>query len=326
VIRQWEAADHEEIFVTHGIPEHMVDLGEIRMNYATLGDPSSPALLLIPAQTESWWGYEKAMRLLADRFQVFAVDLRGQGRSTWTPGRYTLDVFGGDLVRFIDRVIKRPAIVSGLSSGGTIAAWLSAYAAPGQILAAVYEDTPLFASEMNPSCGQSIRQGVGPMFSLWHKWLGPQWSLGDWEGMLRAMPSELLASILEGLAAMAPAGAGQAPTGVPQDLKEYDPEWGAAFASGFATAATDHEVMLAQVKVPVLFTHHFHRVDETTGTLMGAISDLQVNRVEQLVSGAGNSFTYESFPRMPHSMHGHAPDTYATTVTEWVDALPRYAR
>lgn len=319
--RPLEAADHHDLFVIHGIDEHAVDLGEIRMNYATLGDPGSPALLLIPAQTESWWGYEQAMRILADRFQVFAVDLRGQGRSTWTPGRYTLDVFGGDLVRFIDRVIGRPTIVSGLSSGGTIAAWLSAYAAPGQIVAAIYEDAPLFASEANPSCGQSIRQGVGPMFSLWHKWLGPQWSIGDWDGMMHAMPTEIPPSILAGLAAMAPAGASETPAGPPQDLKEYDPEWGAAFVSGAATAATDHAVMLAQVKVSVLFTHHFHLVDDTTGTVIGALSDLQVRRVEQLVAGTGNTFTYRSFPQMPHSMHGHAPAVYAATITDWVDAL-----
>ena len=48
------------------------------------------------------------MPLLAEHFQVFAVDLRGQGRSTRTPGRYTLDNMGNDLVRFIDVVIGRP--------------------------------------------------------------------------------------------------------------------------------------------------------------------------------------------------------------------------
>jgi pimeloyl-ACP methyl ester carboxylesterase len=316
-----EAADHEQIFVSHGIPEHSVNLGEITMNYATLGDRSLPALLLIPAQTESWWGYEAAMRILSERFQVFAVDLRGQGRSTWTPGRYTLDIFGGDLVRFIDLVVGRPTIVAGLSSGGTIAAWLSAYAKPGQILAAVYEDSPLFASEANPSYGQSIRQGIGPMFSLWHKWLGPQWSIGNWHGMLAAMPKELPASILAGLQAMAPAGAGDAPIGPPQDLQEYDPEWGLAFVSGIATQSSDHAVLLAQVKVPVLFTHHFRVVDPNDGTVMGAISDLQVRRVGDLVTGAGNSFTYKSFPTMPHSMHGYDPHIYAATVIEWVDSL-----
>ncbi|MFF7888345.1 alpha/beta fold hydrolase [Streptomyces sp. NPDC020794] len=86
-----EAADHAEIYVSHGYPEQTVDLDEIRMNYAEAGDPELPAMPLIPAQTESWWGYEAAMRLLADRYQVYAVDLRGQGRSTWTPGRYSLD-------------------------------------------------------------------------------------------------------------------------------------------------------------------------------------------------------------------------------------------
>ena len=114
------------------------------MNYATLGDKSSPALLLIPGQTESWWGYEAAMPRLAEHFEVFAVDLRGQGRSTRTPGRYTLDNMGNDLVRFIDTVIGRATYVSGLFSGGVLTAWLSAYAKLGQVVAALYEDPPLF--------------------------------------------------------------------------------------------------------------------------------------------------------------------------------------
>ena len=60
------------------------------------------------------------MPRLAEHFEVFAVDLRGQGRSTRTPGRYTLDNIGNDLVRFLDVVIGRPTIVSGLSSGGVL--------------------------------------------------------------------------------------------------------------------------------------------------------------------------------------------------------------
>jgi hypothetical protein len=86
-----EAADRADSFVPHAFPETLADLGEVRMNYATAGEPNLPALLLIPGQSESWWGYEAAMPLLAAHFQVYAVDLRGQGRSSWTPGRYTLD-------------------------------------------------------------------------------------------------------------------------------------------------------------------------------------------------------------------------------------------
>src|SRR4051794_41212544 len=144
-------------YVAHTVPEQLADLGEVEMNYATVGDASSPALLLIPGQTESWWGYEKALPLLAAHFQAFAVHLRGQGRSSRTPGRYTLDNFGNDLVRFIGGRIGRPAFVSGLSSGGVISAWLSAYAPPGMITPPGYEDPPLFASELHPAYRPGLR-------------------------------------------------------------------------------------------------------------------------------------------------------------------------
>lgn len=305
-----EGEDHPDIFVPHRYSEQIVDLGEIRMNYATAGDEHHPAILLIPGQTESWWGYETAMQLLSPHFCVYAVDLRGQGRSTWTPGRYSLDLFGSDLVRFIDRVIERPVVVSGLSSGGVIAAWLSAYAAPGQVRAAVFEDAPLFASEVNPAVGQSIRQAAGPLFELFYKWLGAQWSIADVDGMRRAQEAELPARL--------PAGG----DGVPQNLREYDPEWGHAFTTGTVARNCDHETMLTHVKVPVLFTHHFRMHDPATGNLLGAISEQQVRHVQRLVEQAGNSFTYRSFPDLPHSMHGHQPQTYVDTVTAWLDALP----
>ncbi|HWF77721.1 MAG TPA: hypothetical protein VN694_11160 [Caulobacteraceae bacterium] len=59
----------------------------MKLNHVTAGDPASPALLLIPGQTESWWVYEAAIDILKESFQRWAVDLRGQGRSSRTPGR-----------------------------------------------------------------------------------------------------------------------------------------------------------------------------------------------------------------------------------------------
>jgi hypothetical protein len=54
--------------------------------------------------------------------------------------------------------------------------------------------------------------------------------------------------------------------GLPQNVREYDPEWADAFVSGRATLTCDHENMLSHVKVPVLFTHHFRHVDPTPAT------------------------------------------------------------
>ncbi len=308
--------DPDATYVAHDFAEQLFDTGEVRLNYVTTGDASRPALLLIPGQTESWWGYEEALGLLDQHFQAFAVDLRGQGRSSRAPGRYTLDLMGDDLVRFIDGVIGRPTLVAGLSSGGVIAAWLSAHAKPGQVVGAYYEDPPLFASEIRPAVGQGIGQSIGPVFALLAKYLGAQWSIGDWDGLVAAVPIELPGWLAMVAGALGAGGAAPA-----QELKEYDPEWGRAFWTGRFAAACDHQRMLASVKVPVLFTHHFRTIDEQTGVLMGASSDLQVQRVRELVTDAGNRFDYVDLPTMPHSLHGSDAGLYVDTLVGWADQL-----
>ncbi|HEY5009152.1 MAG TPA: alpha/beta hydrolase [Caulobacteraceae bacterium] len=302
----------DETYVSHAYPEQLFDTGEVQLNYATAGEASKPALLLVPGQTESWWGYEAAIGLLKDRFQIFAVDLRGQGRSGRTPGRYTLDNMGNDLVRFIQGAIGRPAIVSGLSSGGVLSAWLSAYAPPGLVRAAHYEDPPLFASQTSPAVGPSIRQAIGPMFAVYAKYLGDQWDVGDWAGLVANGRSEMHPWMA---ALPLPAD------GPPQNLKEYDPEWARAFWTGSVAASCDHVRMLQAVKVPVLFTHHFRRIDDG-GLLMGAIADVQAQKVRELIDAAGQPFDYRSFPTMGHSMHGQDPQLFADTLSEWAAALP----
>lgn len=307
-------------YVPHKYDEHLFDTGDAVINYATTGSPDKPAIVLIPGQTESWWGYEEAMGILSNHFQVFAVDLRGQGRSSRTPGRYTLDNMGNDLVRFITFVVARPVVVSGLSSGGVLAAWLSAYAPPGMIRGAHYEDPPLFACELNPAYGPSIRQAAGPFFELYSTYLGNQWCIGDIEGMLRAATDTLPPMMAQIFKARFQEGAEP-----PQNLKEYDPEWAKACVTGSIGASCDHARMLSCVKCPVLFTHHFSQVDEKTGTLAGASTVQQVDQVERLVKNAGQPFARLSFPQMGHAMHSLNPKLFVSVLIDWAKTLPTEA-
>jgi pimeloyl-ACP methyl ester carboxylesterase len=293
-------------YIPHKYDEHLFDTGDAVINYATTGSPDKPAIVLIPGQTESWWGYEKAMGLLADNFQVFAVDLRGQGRSSRTPGRYTYDNFGNDIVKFITFVVARPVVVSGLSSGGVIAAWLSAYAPPGMIRGAHYEDPPMFSSELQPAYGTGIRKGAGGMFEILSTYLGNQWCVGDWEGARIASHNTLAAE-------------------PPQNMKEYDPEWAKAFVTGSVGASCDHAQMLTHVKCPVLFTHHLSRVDQETGKPEGAATTYQIDQVEKLIKNAGQPFTRIEIPQMGHQMHGIDPALFVRTVVDWVKTLPTEA-
>jgi len=302
-----------ETYVAHAYPEHQVDLGEVTMNYAVAGPVDAQPVLLVPGQTESWWGYEGAMTRLEERFRLFAVDLRGQGRSTRTPGRYTFDNMGNDLVRFIERVIRRPTIVCGLSSGGVLSAWLSAYAPPGLIRAALYEDPPLFGAEVKTTCGHNHHQSVVALiFTAFSKYLGDQWSVGDWAGFVHTVKTEMPP-------VLAARPYGDTP---PQTLKEYDPEWARACIEGTISASCDHASMLSQVKVPVLLTHHLRAIEPTTGLFMGALSDEQAARVGELIKARGQRFDYQTFPAMGHSMHGQDPVLYARVASEWIASLP----
>lgn len=300
------------VFVRHHFPEKQVNLGEVTMNYAEAGDARQPALLLLPGQAESWWGYEETMKLLADQFHVFAVDLRGQGRSTWTPGRYTFDNLGNDLVRFIARVIGRPVIVSGNSSGGVLAAWLSAYALPGQVRGALLEDPPLFSGEPTPLYGPSIRQSSGPILELFREHIGKQWQIGDWSGFIAAAKASVspLAQLMGTFAE------------TPQNFREFDPEWCSAFLDGTMWAGCPSERLLTQVKTPILLTHHAHTIDPGTGNLIGALSALQAEKASELIKATGVAFAYASFADAAHAMHTMAPPRFASALRQWAATLP----
>jgi pimeloyl-ACP methyl ester carboxylesterase len=165
---------------------------------------------------------------------------------------------------------------------------------------------------VHPAVGGSIRQGLGPLFALFNKYLGDQWTVNNWDGMRAAAATEVPAWIR-----FLMAGEG----GPPQNLKEYDPEWGRAFISGSVAASCDHERMLSSVKVPVLLTHHFRMLDEETGGVRGALADVQAKRVRELITAAGQPVEYVSLPTMGHSLHGQDPALFVKVLMEWASKL-----
>lgn len=60
------------------VNEH-VEVNGLKLHYVT-GGKGAP-LILIPGWPETWWAYHKVMPLLAEKYRVIAVDLRGMGSS-----------------------------------------------------------------------------------------------------------------------------------------------------------------------------------------------------------------------------------------------------
>ena len=111
-----------------GFEEKLYDTGQIKLNYV-VGPDNGPNLLLIPAQMGTWESYGKVLIPLSQQFKVYAIDIRGHGKSSWTPGDYSWSTIGQDMRSFIDNVVQGKVIIreilqEGLSLFGVQPIWV----------------------------------------------------------------------------------------------------------------------------------------------------------------------------------------------------------
>ncbi len=96
-----------------------VDVDGARIAYAIYGK-GEPVLLLHGGLGNSGhFGFQ--LPALVDRFQVIAIDSRGQGRSTRTPTTITYDLMATDVIAVLDHLHIARASVVGWSDGGEVA-------------------------------------------------------------------------------------------------------------------------------------------------------------------------------------------------------------
>jgi len=318
-----------------GIPEGFKELcfptDDVGLNYVVGPDNGLP-LLLIPGQMESWQGYKRVLPELSKRFQVFVPDLRGHGKSTWTPGRYSYNICGNDLKNFIRGVIGRPAIVAGLSSGGVLAIWLAANA-PEDILAVIGEDPPIFSSVWPRIQNEKF---MANNFRLAVDILGKPGER-DVEGYLSQVgipvegKSELLhipPFILKTMFFMARLNRAVRPNS-PYDvpflpfnmragfkfLSEYDTDFSRATIDGDLSRDFDPEETLKRVKCPMLLMRAAASRHETWG-LLGAIDDNDLECIVSLVE----DLKYVQISG-GHEIHMVQPGRYIEELTKFVDNL-----
>ena len=105
---------------------HMFENGERRINWwsasSTTSTTTTPVVFLhaFPLASSMW---KPQVDLQECGIDVFACDLYGFGGSDASddPADYSIDALAGDLHRFLAEVVKRPAVICGLSLGGYIA-------------------------------------------------------------------------------------------------------------------------------------------------------------------------------------------------------------
>lgn len=316
-----------------GFMQRFADLDGVVLSYAR-GPANGPPLVLLPAQMGTWLSYAPVMPRLAECFEVLAVEVRGHGSSSWTPGEYCWDSVGADLALFLERVVQRPAIVSGNSSGGLLALWLAANASE-RVAAIVLEDAPVFSAEMprfrdrDRFVYAGLERFVRLLGDRRHRRLadyfrGQELPLSP--RRVKRMPDwavDLLDRAVRSHRRRHPDGpAGVGAWWLPRGMDElmrslsmFDPDFARAFVDGRFFGGFRHEAALRATRCPVLVLHgRWHR-SERYG-LVGALDDEDVRRIVRLLPTARVRRIGAN-----HVLHRFKPAAFVRALTEFAAEL-----
>ena len=100
------------------------DLAHGRVYYRFDGPSDAPVLMLSNSLGTSFDMWAPQMQALAANHRVLRYDTRGHGRSAVTPGPYTIERLGRDVLALLDALGLDRVRFCGLSMGGMIGQWL----------------------------------------------------------------------------------------------------------------------------------------------------------------------------------------------------------
>lgn len=118
-----------------------VDLSIGQVHYASCGDTTSPAVLLLHQTPRSWLEYREVLPLLGERFRVLAMDTPGFGDSAPLRGPASIEGWAAVAVELLDALAIAQAHVAGHHTGGVIALHLAA-AHASRVASLVLSSTP----------------------------------------------------------------------------------------------------------------------------------------------------------------------------------------
>ncbi len=117
-----------------------VELNGSRFHYQFDGPAGLPVVMLSNSLGTNLQMWDPQIDALAEKFCVLRYDSRGHGQSSATPGPYSLDGLGNDVVGLLDALHIEKAFFCGLSLGGVIAQWMGLNA-PGRVHAIVISNS-----------------------------------------------------------------------------------------------------------------------------------------------------------------------------------------
>lgn len=273
------------------------------LNYAE-SPPNGPPLLLLHGLTFRWQSFSSLIPELSNRWQVYALDFRGHGKSSHDFAEYRYEDLVNDTVEFVTEYIGQPTAIFGHSLGAVVgfaaAARLGALA-QGLIIA----DNFLYHDSFTEITGQpwlrSMFRGVQRIAGLGQTsdevlrlLIETRLPLGDSEitvGELFAGKSAFLATWAESIA-------------------QLDPKAVEIFFTTLPPEEFDGESWLKQISCPILLL-------QASAALGGILPDRDVERVLSIWPQS----VIHRFENLGHMMHMENPEPIIPAVQAFLDSL-----
>ena len=96
--------------------------------YRTDGKPDLPVLVLSNSLGTDHSMWQAQLPAFSEQFRLVRYDSRGHGASTVTPGEYTIERLGRDVLSLLGHLKIETAFYCGLSLGGLVGQWLGLHA------------------------------------------------------------------------------------------------------------------------------------------------------------------------------------------------------
>jgi pimeloyl-ACP methyl ester carboxylesterase len=266
------------------------------------GPAHGPPILLLHGITRRWQDFVTLLPVLAVRWQVNALDLRGHGKSERTPGAYHVIDYVRDVGDFLSVQAGEQITIYGHSLGALVAA-ATAARWPEKVRAVVLEDPPSEAFVRNLHSSPFYA-----MFSGLRRLAAAGLSIDETAREL----AELRLPGPHGNTLMR-LGDLRDPTSLrftARNLQDLDPTTIDVLLDGDWLAGFDYQAVFAAIRCPTLLL----RADENFGGM------LPRNDAEQMASLVP-SCSLVDFPRTGHLLHWMATETICRLVMGFLEAV-----
>ena len=145
-----------------------VQLTEGELNYQLDGPADAPVLVLSNSLGTDLHMWDAQIPAFTQHFRVLRMDTRGHGRSLITPGPYSIEQLGKDVLAVLDALHIERAHFCGLSMGGLIGQWLGINAGERLHKLVVCNTAAKIGDEStwNPRIETVLRDGAAAMVAL----------------------------------------------------------------------------------------------------------------------------------------------------------------